>query len=53
MNFLEWFSKYIPNKFYNTHSVAEKLFQADTQKNGRTDKHKIANSPFSQVFVGL
>jgi len=31
--------------------VAAEFFHADTQTDGRTDRHKDANSPFSQFFV--
>jgi len=30
--------------------VAEELFHADTQTEGRTDRHKDANNPFSRFL---
>jgi len=30
--------------------VAKELFYADTGTDGRTDRHKVANSPFSQFL---
>jgi len=33
----------------NFHPVAEELYHAGTQRDGRTDRHKFANRPLSQV----
>jgi len=49
--FLTDLRKLIQANFIKTHPVAAELFHADTQTDGRRDKHDDVNSPFSQLFI--
>jgi len=42
--------KIIQTRFIKIHPVAEHLFHAETQTDGRTDRKNDANSPFSQFI---
>ena len=49
-NFLEYLGKTLKTNLMQTFPVAVELFYVDRQNDGRTDRHKDANCPFSHCF---
>jgi len=48
--FSEHLRKALQIYFIKPHPVAKYVFHSDTQKDVRTDRHEVANSPFSQFL---